>query len=119
MSQPAAEVAAAAQPQGRGPAARQGGGGGLGQSIAGIVRMAVFWYFAAKFFGPKRPPAEPGMLMSNLFQKGEPMVRTPSAPWFLRARDFDSERRRRSLYYRVSRISKFRSCSGGNCKCLL
>jgi hypothetical protein len=79
MSQPAAEVAAAAQPQGRGPAARQGGGGGLGQSIAGIVRMAVFWYFAAKFFGPKRPPAEPGMLMSNLFQKGEPMVRTPSS----------------------------------------
>jgi hypothetical protein len=63
---------------GRGPAARQGGGGGLGQSIAGVVRMAVFWYFAAKFFGPKRPPAEPAMLMSNLFQKGEPMVRTPS-----------------------------------------
>ncbi|KAG2566394.1 CLPTM1-like membrane protein cnrB [Panicum virgatum] len=71
MSQPAAAVAAAEQPQGRGPAGRQGGG--LGQSIAGIVRMAVFWYFAAKFFGPKRPPAEPGMLMSNLFQKGEPM----------------------------------------------
>jgi hypothetical protein len=79
MSQPAATVAAEAQPQGRGPAGRQGGGGGLGQSIAGIVRMAVFWYFAAKFFGPKRPPADPGMLMSNLFQKGEPMVRTPSA----------------------------------------
>nr|CAB3487125.1 unnamed protein product [Digitaria exilis] len=73
MSQPAAAVAAAAQPQGGAPAGRQGGGGGLGQSIAGIVRMAVFWYFAAKFFGPKRPPAEPGMLMSNLFQKGEPM----------------------------------------------
>ncbi|ONM17213.1 Transmembrane CLPTM1 family protein [Zea mays] len=73
MSQPAATVAAAAQPQGRGPAGRQGGGGGLGQSIAGIVRMAVFWYFASKFFGPKRPPADPGMLMSNLFQKGEPM----------------------------------------------
>nr|CAB3484591.1 unnamed protein product [Digitaria exilis] len=71
MSQPAAAVAAAAQPQGGAPAGRQGGG--LGQSIAGIVRMAVFWYFAAKFFGPKRPPAEPGMLMSNLFQKGEPM----------------------------------------------
>jgi hypothetical protein len=77
MSQPAAAAEGAAQPQGRGPAARQGGGG-LGQSIAGVVRMAVFWYFAAKFFGPKRPPAEPGMLMSNLFQKGEPMVRTPS-----------------------------------------
>ncbi|TVT98231.1 hypothetical protein EJB05_56450 [Eragrostis curvula] len=72
MSQPAVAAAGAAQPQGRGPAARQGGGG-LGQSIAGIVRMAVFWYFATKFFGPKRPPAEPGMLMSNLFQKGEPM----------------------------------------------
>lgn len=75
MSQPAVAADGAAQPQGRGPAARQGGGG-LGQSIAGVVRMAVFWYFAAKFFGPKRPPAEPGMLMSNLFQKGEPMVRT-------------------------------------------
>ncbi|KAL6652701.1 hypothetical protein ACP70R_011626 [Stipagrostis hirtigluma subsp. patula] len=74
MSQPAAAAVAAAQPQGRGPAARQGGGGGgLGQSIAGIVRMAVFWYFAAKFFGPKRPPADPGMLMSNMFEKGEPM----------------------------------------------
>ncbi|XP_062225718.1 uncharacterized protein LOC133924273 [Phragmites australis] len=72
MSQAAAaDAVAAAQPQGRGPAARQGGG--LGQSITGIVRMAVFWYFASKFFGPKRPPAEPGMLMSNLFQKGEPM----------------------------------------------
>lgn len=65
------------QPQGRAQAARQAGGG-LGQTIAGIVRMAVFWYFAAKFFGPKRPPAEPGMLMSNLFQKGEPLVRTRS-----------------------------------------
>ncbi|PWZ44736.1 CLPTM1-like membrane protein cnrB [Zea mays] len=73
MSQPTAAVAAEAQPQGRGLAGRQGGGGGLGQSISGIVRMAVFWYFAAKFFGPKRPPADPGILMSNLFQKGEPM----------------------------------------------
>jgi hypothetical protein len=90
MSQPAATVAAAAQPQGRGPAGRQGG---LGQSIAGIVRMAVFWYFASKFFGPKRPPADPGMLMSNLFQKGEPMVRTSSAI----LRDFGSKMRLRSI----------------------
>ena len=74
MSQPAA-AAVAAQPQGQAPAGRQGGG--LGQSLAGIVRMAVFWYFASKFFGPKRAPTEPGLLMSNLFQKGEPMVRTP------------------------------------------
>jgi hypothetical protein len=42
--------------------------------------MAVFWYFASKFFGGKRAPTEPGMLMSNLFQKGEPMVRTPPEP---------------------------------------
>jgi len=70
MSQPAA-AAVAAQPQGQAPAGRQGGG--IGQSLAGIVRMAVFWYFASKFFGPKRAPTEPGMLMSNLFQKGEPM----------------------------------------------
>ncbi|KAG8082092.1 hypothetical protein GUJ93_ZPchr0014g46721 [Zizania palustris] len=74
MSQPvAAAAAAAAQLQGQGPAARQGGGGVLGPSITNIVRMVMFWYFASKFFGPKRPPAEPGMVMSNLFQKGEPL----------------------------------------------
>jgi hypothetical protein len=97
MSQPTAAVAAEAQPQGRGLAGRQGGGGGLGQSISGIVRMAVFWYFAAKFFGPKRPPADPGILMSNLFQKGEPMVRTPSVILIVSGRDFGSKRRLRSV----------------------
>lgn len=48
--------------------------GGFGQSITGIIRIAVFWYFASKFFSPKRPSgSEPAVLISNLFQKGEPL----------------------------------------------
>ncbi|RWR90288.1 cleft lip and palate transmembrane protein 1 [Cinnamomum micranthum f. kanehirae] len=43
---------------------------GFGQTITGIIRMAVFWYFAMKFFSPKKT-ADPSVLMSNLFQKGE------------------------------------------------
>ncbi|XP_074575026.1 uncharacterized protein LOC141831544 [Curcuma longa] len=70
-----------AQPEGRpvvaGEATRQGRPGqqqqqGFGQTVAGIVRMAVFWYFAMKFFGPKKP-AEPSQLMSNMFTRGEPL----------------------------------------------
>ncbi|KAI3435432.1 uncharacterized protein J3R85_006031 [Psidium guajava] len=64
------------------PAAAGGGGGGGGGgeqqqqraqggfSLTGIIRIAVFWYFASKFFSPKKP-SDPSMLMSNLFQKGE------------------------------------------------
>ncbi|GLT48973.1 hypothetical protein SLA2020_225600 [Shorea laevis] len=54
---------------------RQQQGGGIGQTISGIIRIAVFWYFASKFFAPKRPvdPSQPVVVMSNLFQKGEPM----------------------------------------------
>ncbi|KAL5567432.1 hypothetical protein UlMin_030596 [Ulmus minor] len=49
-------------------------GGGFGQSITGIIRVAVFWYFASKFFSPKRPSdSEPSLLISNLFQKAEPL----------------------------------------------
>lgn len=48
--------------------------GGLGQTITGIIRIAVFWYFASKFFSPKKT-SEPAILISNLFQKGEPLVR--------------------------------------------
>lgn len=56
------------------------GGGGrqqqqqpsFGQTITGIIRIAVFWYFASKFFSPKRP-AEPSLMISNVFQKGEPL----------------------------------------------
>eukprot|EP00262_Sarcandra_glabra_P020094 TRINITY_DN7897_c0_g1_i1.p1 TRINITY_DN7897_c0_g1~~TRINITY_DN7897_c0_g1_i1.p1 ORF type:complete len:590 (-),score=95.29 TRINITY_DN7897_c0_g1_i1:365-2134(-) len=46
---------------------------GFGQTITGIIRMAVFWYFAMKFFSPKKPSSEPSHLISNLFQKGEPL----------------------------------------------
>lgn len=46
--------------------------GGFAQSLTGIIRIAVFWYFASKFFAPKKP-SDPAILMSNLFQKGEPL----------------------------------------------
>ncbi|KAJ1696427.1 hypothetical protein LUZ63_004939 [Rhynchospora breviuscula] len=66
-----APVAAQRRQQG-GAAAQEGGG--IGQTIAGVVRMAVFWYFAMKFFAPKRPASnEPAVLLSNTFDKGEPM----------------------------------------------
>lgn len=64
------------------PAIADGGGGGgqqpqqrqgFGQSISGVIRMAVFWYFASKFFFSPKKSAEPSLLMSNLFQKGEPL----------------------------------------------
>ncbi|PON84002.1 Cleft lip and palate transmembrane [Trema orientale] len=46
--------------------------GGFGQTITGIIRIAVFWYFASKFFSPKRAPgSDPPVLISNLFQKAE------------------------------------------------
>ncbi|XP_051148823.1 uncharacterized protein LOC127263698 [Andrographis paniculata] len=61
----------------------EGGGGGrrrqqqqpagLGQMLTGIIRVAVFWYFASKFFGPKRSPTQSTHQISNLFQKGEPL----------------------------------------------
>ena len=57
----------------QGPQRRQQQQGGFGQTITGIIRMAVFWYFASKFFSPKRP-TEPSAVMSNLFLKGEPLV---------------------------------------------
>uniref|UniRef100_A0A7N0TZ62 Cleft lip and palate associated transmembrane protein n=1 Tax=Kalanchoe fedtschenkoi TaxID=63787 RepID=A0A7N0TZ62_KALFE len=72
------------------PAAAGGGGGqveagggrqrqqgGFGQSITGVIRIAVFWYFASKFFSPKAPPASPTggppVQISNLFRQGEPL----------------------------------------------
>ncbi|KAK9291555.1 hypothetical protein L1049_019503 [Liquidambar formosana] len=71
MAPPAAEA-------GGGEGGGGGGGqpqrqqGGFGQSITGIIRIAVFWYFASKFFSPKKP-TEPSLQISNLFQKGEPL----------------------------------------------
>lgn len=75
MSQVQATPAAGEQRQQGGAVAQ--GGGGLGQTIAGVVRMAVFWYFAMKFFSPKKPAVsnEPAVLLSNTFGKGEPMVK--------------------------------------------
>ncbi|GFP93378.1 cleft lip and palate transmembrane protein 1 homolog [Phtheirospermum japonicum] len=43
----------------------------MGQMLTGIIRVAVFWYFASKFFGPKRAPTQPSQQISNLFHKGE------------------------------------------------
>ncbi|GAB4835476.1 hypothetical protein Ancab_000385 [Ancistrocladus abbreviatus] len=68
------------------PPAEGGGGGGgggeqqqqqqqpsIGQTITGIIRMAVFWYFLSRFlFSPKKP-SDPSLQISNLFQKGEPL----------------------------------------------
>ncbi|KAG1331225.1 cleft lip and palate transmembrane protein 1 [Cocos nucifera] len=69
-----AQPAAVAQPAAQAATARQGRQQqpGFGQTVTGIVRMAVFWYFAMKFFAPKKP-SEPSHLISNLFQKGEPL----------------------------------------------
>lgn len=53
--------------------------GGFSSMITGVIRMAVFWYFASKFFSPKRPSgSEPSQLISNLFHKSEPLVHTLS-----------------------------------------
>lgn len=70
----AAVVGGDAQPQQQ----QRQAGGGFGQTITGIIRIAVFCYFASKFFSPKQKPVDPSKppprLMSNLFQKGEPLV---------------------------------------------
>ncbi|KAG7997702.1 hypothetical protein I3843_01G222800 [Carya illinoinensis] len=41
--------------------------------ITGVIRMAIFWYFASKFFSPKTP-SEPSQLISNFFHKAEPLL---------------------------------------------
>lgn len=48
---------------------------GFGQTISGVIRMAIFWYFASKFFFSPKKPADstPAIQMSNIFQKGEPL----------------------------------------------
>nr|GLL19844.1 cleft lip and palate transmembrane protein 1 homolog isoform X1 [Ipomoea trifida] len=45
----------------------------MGQMLTGVIRMAIFWYFASKFFSPKRAPSDPSVQISNLFHKGEPL----------------------------------------------
>ncbi|XP_047177560.1 cleft lip and palate transmembrane protein 1 homolog isoform X2 [Vigna umbellata] len=66
MAPPAAAVEGGQAPQGR----QQQPQGGFG--LTGIIRMVVFWYFASKFFSPKKP-TEPSALISNLFQKAQPL----------------------------------------------
>ncbi|PHT30889.1 hypothetical protein CQW23_27226 [Capsicum baccatum] len=64
-------AAAAGQPQ------QQRQQGGIGQMLTGVIRIAVFWYFASKFFSPNKPissdPSVPNFQISNLFHKGEPL----------------------------------------------
>ncbi|XP_077224936.1 uncharacterized protein LOC143858181 [Tasmannia lanceolata] len=60
--------------QGEGPGeVEQRGQAGLGQSLTGIIRMAVIWYFAMKIFSPKKPSSEPSQQISNLFNKADPL----------------------------------------------
>ncbi|OMO90393.1 Cleft lip and palate transmembrane 1 [Corchorus capsularis] len=63
-------------------AAAGGGGGGGGQQqgqqqqqgfgLSGIIRIVFFWFLASKLFSSKKP-ADPSQMISNLFQKGEPL----------------------------------------------
>lgn len=43
------------------------------QTIFGVVRMGLFWYFVMQFFGPKKV-SNPALLTDNLFTKGEKLV---------------------------------------------
>lgn len=74
MAPPAPAAAAAAAADGQVEGGRQQGG--FGQSIGGIIRMAVIWYFASKFFSSPKKPSDPSQLSSNIFPKAEPMVLT-------------------------------------------
>ncbi|KAF2550397.1 hypothetical protein F2Q68_00036828 [Brassica cretica] len=75
MAPPAGQTAAVAGAAGGGDAQpQQQQQRGFGSTVSGIIRIAVFWYFASKFFSPKQKPmdpAQPHHLMTNLFHKGE------------------------------------------------
>lgn len=78
MAPPAGQTAAVAGAAGGGDAQpQQQQQRGFGSTVSGIIRIAVFWYFASKFFSPKQKPmdpAQPHHLMTNLFHKGESLV---------------------------------------------
>ncbi|CBI27698.3 hypothetical protein VitviT2T_011292 [Vitis vinifera] len=74
MAPPAAPAAVEGSGEGGGGAQRQQQEPGYRQTIAGIIRIAVFWYFASKLFSPRKPtPSDPAIQISNLFQKAEPL----------------------------------------------
>ncbi|GMH10373.1 hypothetical protein Nepgr_012214 [Nepenthes gracilis] len=45
----------------------------IGQTITGIIRVAILWYFLSRFLFSPRKPSDPSVQISNLFQKGEPL----------------------------------------------
>jgi hypothetical protein len=66
--------------------------GGIGQTLTGIIRIAVFWYFISKFFAPKRPvDSDPSHLISNLFQKAEPLDMWLYVSQYEKFNDFGNE----------------------------
>ncbi|KAL0890555.1 hypothetical protein Bca101_014538 [Brassica carinata] len=76
MAPPVVQTAAVAEAAGGGDAQpqQQQQQRGFGSTVSGIIRIAVFWYFASKFFSPKQKPMDPSQshhLMTNLFHKGE------------------------------------------------
>lgn len=79
MAPPVGQTAAVAEAAGGGDAQpqQQQQQRGFGSTVSGIIRIAVFWYFASKFFSPKQKPMDPSQphhLMTNLFHKGESLV---------------------------------------------
>ncbi|KAJ4877501.1 Transmembrane CLPTM1 family protein [Raphanus sativus] len=77
MAPPVTQTAAVAEAPGgaaQPPQQQQQQQRGFGSTISGIIRIAVFWYFASKFFSPKQKPMDPNHLMTNLFHKGERIV---------------------------------------------
>lgn len=79
MAQPAIEGGGPGGDVGVGGGGGGGGGRqqqqqGVGQMLTGIIRVAVFWYFASKFFGSKKSPTQTSNQISNIFHKGEPLV---------------------------------------------
>ncbi|KAJ6368405.1 hypothetical protein OIU78_000908 [Salix suchowensis] len=63
-------VAAGGGQQGQGQQRQQGG---MGQTITGIIRMAVFWYFISKFISPKKAPLRTPPSLSPISSKKEIM----------------------------------------------
>ncbi|KAJ7518565.1 hypothetical protein O6H91_21G074800 [Diphasiastrum complanatum] len=61
MVRPVAGMAAPAQQQQQ---------PGIRNMLTGVLRMAIFWYFASQMFGSKKP-VNPAILTHNLFSKGE------------------------------------------------